>query len=236
VSTCRKGSEAVATIDVEGLASRPPAGVLDGHRGARDKQLRVAIYDAHPLFVDGMAETLVRSGGFDVIIRATTSGQLLHALERTPVDVVLLEPWGQPADGIDSIVAIRERLPSTAIVAISCKSEPRHVNQAVANGAQGYVTKDTRGSDLPSLIHLVAEGSTVLPSGTSNGAAKWGLTRREAEVLALAARGSSNAAIGRALFITERTVKFHLRNVNLKIGASNRTEAAHQALHHGLIS
>ena len=225
----------MATMLVKGQVDRSAAATLDGRGGVSGQPLRVAIYDAHPLFVDGVAQALEESGGFDVVVRATTSGQLLHALDRGPVDVILIEPWGDSGDGMDSITTIRARYPSTAIVALSGLSDAPHVKQALANGAHGYVAKDTRGADLPSLIRHVAAGSMVLPSGGGTRAAGPDLTAREAEVLAHAARGSSNAEIGQALFVTEQTVKFHLGNIYRKMGVGNRTEAAHQALRHGLI-
>jgi len=76
----------------------------------------------------------------------------------------------------------------------------------------------------------------VLPSGSGNRATGPDLTVREAEVLAHAARGRSNSEIGKVLFVTEQTVKFHLGNIYRKMGVGNRTEAAHEALRHGLIS
>ena len=226
----------MATMLVKGQVDRPGAATFDGSGGAQGQPLRVAIYDDHPLFVDGVAQALAASGGFDVVVRATTAEQLLHALERTPVDVILIEPWGGAGDGLDSLTAVSGRHPSTAIIALSGMSDSSHVKQALANGAHGYVAKDTRGADLPSLIRHVAAGSMVLPSGSGNRATGPDLTAREAEVLAHAARGRSNSEIGKALFVTEQTVKFHLGNIYRKMGVGNRTEAAHEALRHGLIS
>lgn len=226
----------MATMLVKGQADRLGAARFDGRGGTEGQPLRVGIYDDHPLFVDGVAHALDASGGFDVVVRATSADQLMHALDRTPVDVILIEPWGHAGDGLESITTISARHPSMAIVALSGISDAAHVKQVLANGAHGYVAKDTRGADLPSLIRHVAAGSMVLPSGSGNRAVGPDLTAREAEVLAHAARGNSNAEIGQALFVTEQTVKFHLGNIYRKMGVGNRTEAAHQAMRHGLIS
>ena len=226
----------MATLLVKGRTERPVPATHDGGASTSARSLRVAIYDDQPLFVDGVAQALEDCPGFTVVVRATTSGQLLHALDRTPADVILIEPWGASGDGLDSITTISARHPAMAIVALSGASDGPHVKQALANGAHGYVAKDTRAADLPSLIRHVAAGSMVLPSARDNRAAGPDLTAREAEVLSHAARGRSNAEIGAALYVTEQTVKFHLGNIYRKMGVGNRTEAAHQALRHGLIS
>lgn len=226
----------MATMLVKGQGKRQAQPMQDRDGSARGAQLRVAICDDHPMFVEGVAQALDASADLDVVVHATTAEQLMHAIDRMPVDVLLIEPWGPSGDGLDSIRSISERHPTMAIIALSDVSDAAHVKQALANGAHGYVAKDTRGADLPSLIRHVAAGSMVLPSGGNNRSAGPDLTAREAEVLAQAARGQSNAEIGQTLFVTEQTVKFHLGNIYRKMGVGNRTEAAHQAMRHGVIS
>jgi DNA-binding CsgD family transcriptional regulator len=106
--------------------------------------------------------------------------------------------------------------------------------QIVALGARAYLSKATSAADLPAIIRHVAAGATMLPPAARRRPGA-DLTVREVEVLGLAAQGISNAELGRLLFVSERTIKFHLRNVFLKLGATNRTEAAHVALMRGLI-
>lgn len=202
---------------------------------ARDSDVtRIAVLDDQPLFVDGVAMALDGSGDLVLVLRATTTEHLMASLQRTHADVLVVEPWGRSDDGLDGVAAVRDGHPGMAIVALSHETGEAQVKQLVALGAQAYVSKSTRSADLPPIIRHVAAGATMLPPAAHRHPGA-DLTPREAEVLALAARGMSNAALGRQLFVTERTVKFHLHNAFRKLGARNRTEAAHTALGLGLI-
>lgn len=199
-------------------------------------RLRVAIADDCPLLIDGIAHSLEDNGAVAVVIRAASGADLLAALSRTAVDVVLIEPWMRSGDGLDAIAEIAGSGGAPVIIALSAVRLPGRVDQAIERGAHGYIGKDVPPADLPSLVRRVASGIMVRPRPAVNGGPVHALTAREREVLALVADGLSNHEVGDRLFITEQTVKFHLGNVYRKLAASNRTEAARKAVRAGLIA
>lgn len=191
--------------------------------------------DEYPVLVDGLADGLESAPGFTVAVRATTGGDLLGQLEARPCDVVVAEPWLRSDDGLAALKTIVASTPEVTVVAFSRVWDDSRVNQLMDIGARAYVPKSTPMSSLPSIVRSAVAGMETRPTATwESGHA--GLTPREIEVLALAAQGLDNVTIGKRLFITERTVKFHLQNAYRKLGATNRTEASVIARQRGLLS
>ena len=136
-------------------------------------------------------------------------------------------------------------LPELRIVAIGASGDPEDVDEALAAGAVAYVIKTALPADIRTGVRQAFRSSIFLPSPrrsaptppqhlqTINGEA---LTRREIEILRLAAEGPSNAELARKLWVTEQTVKFHLSNIYRKLGVANRTEASRWAQVNGLLA
>lgn len=197
--------------------------------------IRLALMDEYPVLVDGLASALGHESGFTVVVRATTGADLLGHLRARPCDVVVAEPWLRSADGLDALRDIVASRPEVTVIAFSRMWDDARVNQLMDLGARAYVAKSTPASSLPSIVRSAMAGVETRPS-TNGGPVGAGLTAREIEVLALAATGLDSVTIGARLFITERTVKFHLHNVYRKLGASNRTEASVIARGRGILS
>lgn len=197
--------------------------------------VRVAVLDEYPVLVDGLADGLNAEDDFVVVVRATSGADLLERLRARPCDVVVAEPWLRSDDGLDAIADIAATMPQVTIVAFSRVWDDSRVAQVMDRGAKAYVPKSTSMSSLPGVVRSAMQGMVTRPT-TSPDLDDAGLTPREVEVLALVADGLDNAAIGRGLFITERTVKFHLQNAFRKLGAGNRTEAVALARRRGVLS
>ena len=197
--------------------------------------IRIAVMDEYPVLVDGLADGLASEPGFTVVVRATTGADLLGQLGARPCDVVVAEPWLRSDDGLEALGEILSSRPGMTVVAFSRVWDDSRVNALMHLGARAYVPKSTPMASLPGIVRSAVAGMETRPSATQ---APGGpvLTPREIEVLALAAKGIDNVTIGRRLFITERTVKFHLHNAYRKLGAGNRTEASVIARHRGLLS
>jgi DNA-binding NarL/FixJ family response regulator len=123
---------------------------------------------------------------------------------------------------------------------LSVFSDPEHIQAALKRGASGYIVKSVNPIDLPSALRQAVEGTVYHAVGfpdvdDESNAKAAGLTEREIAILKAVARGLSNQAIGRELWVTEQTVKFHLTNIYRKLGVANRTEAARYAYQHGLV-
>lgn len=209
----------------------PPDASDDG----APRTTRIAVMDEYPVLVDGLADGLAAEPGFTVPVRATCGADLVAQLASRPCDVVVAEPWLRSDDGLAALADIVAARPGITLVAFSRVWDDNRVNQVMALGARAYVPKSTPMSSLPSIVRSALAGMETRPAATQMSVSS-GMTLRELEVLALAAEGLENAAIGRRLFITERTVKFHLQNAYRKLGAGNRTEAAVIARQRGLLS
>jgi DNA-binding NarL/FixJ family response regulator len=136
---------------------------------------------------------------------------------------------------------IREHHPKVKVVILSVSTDPDVIQDVLNRGASAYIVKSVNPVDVPSALRQALEGSVFNAIGlpekqVSDDAAKAaGLTERESSILKALARGLSNDAIGKELWVAEQTVKFHLTNIYRKLGVSNRTEATRYAYENGLV-
>lgn len=214
--------------------------------------MRVAIADDHRLMLDGIKRALESAPDITVVGEAMSGAEMLRLIPECAPDVVLLDLRMPNGDGLDTLTKIRERHSSIKVIILSMFEDPDHVDQALRQGADGYVVKSINPLDLPSMIRQVVEGTTVhLPTATPGGESRRArggrdtrdastsaanLTNRELNILMLVAEGLSNSDIADRLFVTEQTVKFHLSNIYRKLGVSNRTEATRYAYRSGIIT
>jgi DNA-binding NarL/FixJ family response regulator len=201
---------------------------------------KVLLADDHPLMIGGIRRALEECEDFEVVGEAYDGTQVLPMVRNTDPDLVLLDLRMPGMDGFTCIDLLQKRHPDVKVVVISGSSDPEHIEAAFKRGASGYVVKGINPVDLPSALRQAFDGTVYHPIGMpeeSEGAAAKaaGLTEREAAILNGVARGLSNQAIGKELWVTEQTVKFHLTNVYRKLGVANRTEAARYAYQHGLV-
>ena len=194
------------------------------------------ILDPHPLWLDAVEQILARIH-LEVIAKATTPEAALDAVFEHGPDLLVAEidDEGPGSRLFDCIRQARERRPSLKVVVLSGDGTPDRIAQAFAAGAAAYVVKTAHPEDLCAAVRQAFEHSVFFP-GTMPAAAPTPveedtavLTRRELEILQLVAEGHSNAQVGRLLWVTEQTVKFHLSNIYRKLDVSNRTEASRWA-------
>jgi DNA-binding NarL/FixJ family response regulator len=154
-------------------------------------------------------------------------------------DVVLVDEMRSPDDTLERIRESRLEAPAASILLLSLQMDDRWVAQAIAAGVDACLSKATPLPTVGVLIREVADRNIISAAPGSahqvdlSGEAER-LTRREREILGFVADGMTNARIGRELWVTEQTVKFHLSNIYRKLGVSNRTEASRFACAHGL--
>ena len=200
---------------------------------------KILIADDHPLLLEGIRQVLEEDGRFEVVAEARNGADALSQLERLDVEVALLDVRMPGMDGFECLDRIRVAHPRVKIVLCSMQSDPVQIQAAFRRGACGYVVKTVDPRDLPSAVRQAidatayhAQGLPALHDEASG--RQLGLSDRELEIMKAVARGLSNRAIARELWITEQTVKFHLTNIFRKLGLANRTEAAGWALSKGL--
>lgn len=212
------------------------------------RMLRVAIADDHRLMLDGIKRALEAAPDITVVGEAMSGEEMLALVPQVSPDVVILDLRMPKGDGLSTLGHLRRDYPDLKVIILSMFDDPEHIDQALRQGAAGYVVKSINPLDLPSTVRQVVEGTVYHPGARQGGddhggnsAARptpppsVGLTERELSILRLVAEGLSNLDIASRLFVTEQTVKFHLSNIYRKLGVGNRTEATRFAYRNGMI-
>jgi len=203
--------------------------------------MKVLIADDHPLILAGIKHALEEAEGFDVVAETNNGAQVLPLVSQTKPDLALLDMRMPGMDGLTCLDRIRERHPDVKVVILSVSTDPDVIQDVLNRGASAYIVKSVNPVDVPSALRQALEGSVFNAIGlpekqVADDAAKAaGLTERETSILKALARGLSNDAIGKELWVAEQTVKFHLTNIYRKLGVSNRTEATRYAYENGLV-
>lgn len=191
----------------------------------RQLNLKILVVDDHALMREAVATILELAEGVEVVGEAETGAAALQLADELRPDVVLLDLRLPDVDGFACLDALRRRHPQTQVVMFSAVDDAELVAAALARGAAGYVLKRISPLDLPAAIRQTVERSVFHGGRSAVEPPEAGLSEKELEVLDQLARGCSNREIASALWISDQTVKFHLRNVYRKLGASTRTEA-----------
>jgi DNA-binding NarL/FixJ family response regulator len=197
------------------------------------------IVDDHAIVREGLRGMLAAEPGMEVAAEAASGDEAVALAPRVRPDVILMDLRMPGGDGVSAI----ERLgPGHRVLVLTTFEDDADIVRAVRSGAAGYLLKDASRADLAAAIRDVAAGRTVLAPSVSAklSAARAApapavLSAREAEVLALVARGLTNAEIGGRLFIGQATVKTHLLRVFAKLGVSDRTAAVMAAIEQGVL-
>jgi DNA-binding NarL/FixJ family response regulator len=205
--------------------------------------IRLLIADDHPVVRDGLRGMLANEADFEVVGEAASGAEAVLLTERERPDVVLMDLQMPGVDGATATAEITERFPGTRVLVLTTYDTDADILRAVEAGATGYLLKDAPRERLFPAIRSAARGETVLAPTVATRLvnrmrvpAEEALTSREIEVLALVARGSSNADVAASLFISEATVKTHLLHIFGKLGVDDRTAAVVSALERGIIA
>ncbi|MGB3709821.1 MadR family response regulator transcription factor [Gordonia sp. (in: high G+C Gram-positive bacteria)] len=211
------------------------------------RPIRTVLVDDHALLREGLRSLLDRDEEVVVVGEAGTFEAALAEVALVGPDVVVVDlklTAGTEYEGLRLIREMTRQHPKVAALVLTTFLDDDLVVRAVRAGAKGYVVKDVDTTELIRAIRTVSTGGSAFDprsaaivlravSGEHDGTAE--LTDRERQVLKLLADGKSNAEIGRGLFISESTVKFHIRNVIRKLGVTKRTDAVYVASKRGLI-
>ena len=190
--------------------------------------------------VEGTKQALERAGGFDVVGEAVNGGQVLPLVRRLQPDLVLLDLRMPQMDGLTCLTKIRKEFPDMKVAMLSVSQDPELIQTALKRGANAYIVKSIDPDDLAGALRQALEGNVFTTAGITEdpgerAAKDAGLTERELGIIRAVARGLSNEAISKELWVAEQTVKFHLTNIYRKLGVTNRTEAARYAFEQGLV-
>ena len=201
--------------------------------------LRVVVCDDHELMRTALCAVLTPDEGIDVVGEAADGAAMLALVEAADPDVVMLDLGLPGLDGLRCLELLRERHPHVATVVVSATDDPATIDAAFRRGAAAYALKSVNPLDLPATVRQAVERSVFRPDRLGDGlgpSRATGLSEKEAVVLAELAKGHSNREIAQTLWLSEQTVKFHLRNVYRKLGVANRTDALRLALERDLVA
>ncbi len=211
----------------------------DGEDAPATKQIRIMIADDHAVILEGLVAIINRQVDMAVIAQASNGQEAVELWGKHHPDVTLLDLRMPILDGICVINAIRREDASTRIIVLTTYDTDEDIYRAIKAGAKAYLLKDAGRGVLLDCIRKVHAGETCLSAtiaaklaGRLSGGSP---TAREMEVLSLLAQGKSNKEIGESLFISEMTVKSHLKSISGKLNVVGRTEVITEALRRGLV-
>jgi len=211
----------------------------DGRNNPQTSKIRVLIVDDHSTFLAGLTSIIEMERDMVVVAQATDGNQAIDQWRTHRPDVTLLDLRMPLLDGVGVIHAVRQEDASARIVILTTYDSDNDIYRAIKAGAKGYLLKDARREELLDCIRRVNAGETSIPPAVMQklitGISSEPLTDRETEVLQLLSRGGSNKDIATKLYLSEFTVKGHLRNIFTKLSVLSRTEAISAATRRGLV-
>lgn len=201
--------------------------------------IRVVIADDHFLLREGVATLLGKSPDLELIGQASNGQEAVEMFVRFRPDVMLMDLQMPLLNGFDALLSIRAIDKDARIIVLSTYHGDVHIGRALSAGAYGYVLKSTMRFDLVDAVKTVHGGKKYIPTDvaiemTSHFSAD-SLSSREVHVLQLVAEGNSNKEVGRALAVTEDTIKAHMSSILAKLNAKDRTHAVTIAVRRGIL-
>lgn len=235
------------------MSESPETGVPEGGDGApAGDPIRVLVVDDHALFRRGLQMVLEQEPDMEVAAEANDGLEAVSAAGDLLPDVVLMDVRMPRQGGIDACMSVKEVVPSARIVMLTISDEENDLYEAIKAGASGYLLKEISIDEVAAAVRAVHGGQSLIsPSMASKlldefaSMLKQGderqqvpaprLTEREMEVLRLVARGLNNRDIAKQLYISENTVKNHVRNILEKLQLHSRMEAVVYAVRERLL-
>jgi DNA-binding NarL/FixJ family response regulator len=202
--------------------------------------LRVLVADDHELMRSALRLLLTPADGLHVVGEAATGAQVAPLVAATNPDVVVLDLRMPGLDGLQCVEQLAASHPQVTVVVLSAVDDRETIEAALRRGAASYILKTIDPLDLAPSIRQSVEGcvfqpGALLADGPPRAVQAAGLSEKEAQVLVELSKGRSNREIAETLWLSEQTIKFHLRNVYRKLGVANRTEAMRLALERHLV-
>ena len=217
-----------------------------------DSAIRVLIVDDHRLILEGLQYVLEKEG-MEIVGRAATGRQAMEMARTCEPDVVLLDIRMPDKDGLEALAAIKSSKSDVAVIILTSYRNPEYFYRAIALGAAGFLMKEGAPSQITHAIRTVLAGESIVDRQVLRDSLKAlsattkrtssaeplnipSLTEQEVRILTLIAEGLTNSDIAEVLTVSPNTVKTHVHNVFVKLGVSDRTQAAIWAIRRGLVA
>src|SRR5437667_1621761 len=202
-------------------------------------RIRVLCVDDHPLLREGIAAIINSQPDMVLIADASNGTEAIQKFKEHRPDVTLMDLRLPDISGVDSLMAIRADAPDARIIMLSTFEGDVEIQRALQAGARAYLLKNMPPKELVEVIRQVHAGKKRIPTEIAAHLAEHlsdeALTDREIDVLKHVAGGNRNRDIAERLFISEETVKVHIKHIMEKLGASDRTQAVAIAVRRGII-
>lgn len=213
---------------------------------------KVLVADNHPIVRMSVKNLIDQQDGFKVISEKSSGIDVSMRIEQGDIDIIIMELSMPPGEnGLITVKRIHKRFPNIKIMIFSRQSEPKYINQAIYNGAMGYVLKSSAVIELVDGLKRIAKGEKYLDNNimvtkedllvikggpTQLNLDKYvTLSKREREVLPFIVLGYTNKEISTKLFISPKTVEAHKANIMQKLNLSSHAQLLHYAVHHNLV-
>jgi two-component system NarL family response regulator len=235
---------------MSGTCQNQPVHVVEERLETAGEPIRVAVVDDQELFRRGLIMLLTVEDDIEVVGEAGDGVAATELAAATVPDVVLMDVRMPKRSGIEACLAIKEAAPSAKIIMLTVSDEEADLYDAVKNGASGYLLKDSSIDEVAQAIRVVADGQSLISPSMAvklldefkqmsrpdrQQVPSPRLTDRELEVLRLVAQGLNNRDAAKELFISENTVKNHVRNILEKLQLHSRMEAVMYAVREKLL-
>ena len=201
--------------------------------------IRILSVDDHPLLREGIAMLIENQLDMVLVAQAATGREAIEQFRQHRPDVTLMDLRLPDISGIDALIAIRSESPNACVVMLTTFEGDVEIQRALEAGARAYLLKTAPAKELVEVIRQTHAGKKHIPTEVAAQLVEHmgdeALTAREVEVLKSLAEGNRNKDIGERLFISEETVKVHIKHIMEKLGANDRTQAVAIAVRRGII-
>jgi DNA-binding NarL/FixJ family response regulator len=206
---------------------------------SENSRIRILSVDDHPLMHEGIAALINNQPDMSLVAEASNGSEALSKFEEHRPDITLMDLRLPDMSGIDAMAAILKKSPMARVLILTMSAGDVEIKRALKAGAYGYMLKTMPPRELLEVIRKVHKGKKHIPAEIAANLAAHlsdeSLTEREIEVLQLVGGGNRNRDIADQLFISEETVKVHIKHIMDKLGASDRTQAVSIGIRRGII-